>query len=122
VATLFLEQLSDLLSPHGLTPSQFNVLRILRGAGADGLSCAEISKRMITKDSDITRLLDRLEKQKLIRRERLDSDRRVVVTWISDLGLVLLNSLDQPVRALHRNQFIKIRDLDKFATELTSLE
>lgn len=121
LAGLFLEQLSELLAPHNITPQQFNVLRILRGAGEDGLACAEISKRMITKDSDITRLLDRLEKLKSVSRKRLNTDRRVILTRISDQGLVLLKQLDQPVLALHRKQFQKLSNLDKFVAELTVL-
>ena len=121
LAGLFLEQLAELLAPHNITPQQFNVLRILRGAGVDGIACAEISKRMITKDSDITRLLDRLEKLTFISRKRLNTDRRVILTRISDQGMVLLKQLDQPVLVLHRKQFKKVPNLDKFAAELTSL-
>ncbi len=121
LAGLFLEQLAEVLAPYNITPQQFNVLRILRGAGDDGLACAEISKRMITKDSDITRLLDRLEKLNFIVREHLKTDRRVILTRISEQGLVLLKQLDQPVLALHRKQFKKLPNLDKFVTELTAL-
>lgn len=121
LAGLFLEQLTELLAPHSITPQQFNVLRILRGAGDDGLACAEISKRMITRDSDITRLLDRLEKLKFISRKRLKTDRRVILTRISGQGLVLLKELDKPVLALHRKQFKKLQNLDKFLAELAAL-
>ena len=121
LAGLFLEQLAELLVPYNITPQQFNVLRILRGAGDDGLACAEISKRMITKDSDITRLLTRLENLKLIVRKRLKADRRVILTRISQQGLVLLKQLDTPVLALHRKQFKKLPNLDDFVTELAAL-
>ncbi len=121
LAGLFLEQLTELLAPHSITPQQFNVLRILRGAGDDGLACAEISKRMITRDSDITRLLDRLEKLKVISRKRLNTDRRVVLTRISGQGLVLLKELDKPILALHRKQFRKLQNLSGFVAKLTAL-
>ena len=85
-----------------LTPTQYNALRILRGAGAEGLTCGEIGERMVTKDSDVTRLLDRLERRGLISRERPENNRRVVVTRITDEGLSLLAELDGPVQESHR--------------------
>ena len=121
VAGLFLEQLAELLAPYNITSQQFNVLRILRGAGDDGLACAEISKRMITKDSDITRLLNRLEKLKLIVRKRLKTDRRVILSRVTDQGLLLLKQLDKPVVELHRKQFRKLSSPDKFIAELAAL-
>jgi DNA-binding MarR family transcriptional regulator len=88
-----------------LTGTQYNVLRILRGAGPEGLACRGIGDRMITHDPDITRLLDRMEKRGLITRERQKDDRRVVKTRITPHGLALLKPLDQPMRDLHRRQF-----------------
>jgi DNA-binding MarR family transcriptional regulator len=85
-----------------LTPTQYNALRILRGAGAEGLSCGEIGLRMVTTVPDVTRLLDRLEARGLISRERPASNRRVVVTRITDEGLRLLSELDAPVEESHR--------------------
>ena len=85
-----------------LTFPQYNVLRILRGAGPDGLSCREISDRMVTRDSDITRLLDRLEARMLVARGRDTADRRVIVSRISSEGLALLQTLDAPVDRVHR--------------------
>lgn len=87
-----------------LTFPQYNVLRILRGAGPDGLSCREISDRMVTRDSDITRLLDRLEARRLVARGRDTADRRVIVSRISSEGLALLQTLDAPVDRVHRRQ------------------
>lgn len=84
-----------------LTHPQYNVLRILRGAGDKGLTCGEISERMITRDSDITRMLDRLESRQLIKRERGDDDRRIVRVFISEKGLQLLNDLDGPISEWH---------------------
>jgi len=92
---------AQLLKTGDLSPAQYNVLRILRGS-PDGLTCREIGNRMITRDPDITRLLDRLEKRRLIFRSRDDRDRRVVLTRIAGSGMDLLARLDQPVRALHR--------------------
>ena len=88
-----------------LTGTQYNVLRILRGAEPEGLACRGIGERMITHDPDITRLLDRLEKRGLITRERQSDDRRVVKTRITPKGLELLKPLDQPMRELHKRQF-----------------
>lgn len=95
---------AETLKPAGLTPTQYNILRILRGAGAEGLSCKEAAERMVTKDSDVTRLLDRLEQQHLIKRERHGQDRRVVLTFITNKGLGLLERLDDPMRQLHQKQ------------------
>ena len=95
---------AETLKPAGLTPTQYNILRILRGAGAEGVSCKEAAERMVTKDSDVTRLLDRLEQQHLIKRERHGQDRRVVMTVITDKGLKQLAQLDEPMKELHRRQ------------------
>ena len=92
-------------SSADLTATQYNVLRILRGAGPQGLACHGIGERMITHDPDITRLLDRMEKRGLISRERQTDDRRVVQTRITPEGLALLKPLDQPMRDLHKRQF-----------------
>ena len=99
-----LRGVEELLKPAGLTPSQYNVLRILRGAGPDGLACGEIAGRMLTRDPDMTRLLDRLDKRGLVTRTRSASDRRVVLTRITSAGLKLLASLDEPVPDLHKKQ------------------
>jgi DNA-binding MarR family transcriptional regulator len=95
----------QLFKPHGLTGTQYNVLRILRGAEPDGLACRVIGERMISHDPDMTRLLDRMEKRSLISRARQTDDRRVIQTRITPAGLALLKGLDQPVRELHRRQF-----------------
>jgi DNA-binding MarR family transcriptional regulator len=111
--TVFLEMLrtTDMLSrslvlvlkTEDVSPNQYNVLRILRGS-LDGLSCGEIANRMITRDPDITRLLDRLEKRGLISRCRETKDRRMVMTRITPEGLELLARLDTPVEVAHRKQ------------------
>jgi DNA-binding MarR family transcriptional regulator len=93
----------ELIKGEDLSRTQYNVLRILRGA-PDGLSCGEIGERMITKDPDITRLLDRLEKRDLISRAREAQDRRTVVTRITPAGLALLARLDGPLQRTLRDQ------------------
>lgn len=104
-----------MLKAAEITPAQYNVLRILRGA-PKGLSCSEIGSRMITRDPDITRLLDRLEKRTLVSRCRETKDRRMVLTRITEPGLKLLSQLDSPVFEAHRLQLghlgpAKLRDL-----------
>ncbi len=94
-----------LIKSHGLTATQYNVLRILRGAGPDGLPCKGIGDRMISRDPDMTRLLDRMEKRQLITRERQTEDRRVIKTRITSAGLEILKKLDAPVDELHKKQF-----------------
>jgi len=91
-----------LLKPYGLTGTQYNVLRILRGAGPGGLACGEVGGRMVTHDPDITRLLDRLEARGLVARAREKKDRRVITTRITQAGLSLLKRLDGPVADGHR--------------------
>src|SRR5665213_2679249 len=85
------------LKPYGITETQYNSLRILRGAGKHGLTCAEVGERLISQDPDITRLMGRLERQGLVRRERGVKDRRVVVTKITSAGLQRLKELDPVV-------------------------
>ncbi len=96
--------MEELLKPTGLSRTQYNVLRILRGAGASGQACGEIAERMLTRDPDITRLLDRLEGRGLIARSRDRKDRRVIHTRITKEGLRLLQGLDEPVAELHLRQ------------------
>jgi DNA-binding MarR family transcriptional regulator len=89
--------MNDVLRAAGLSPSQYNVLRILRGAGDDGLPCGEITDRMVRRDPDLTRLLDRLETSDLVSRTRDTKDRRIIRASITGEGLTLLDSLDAPV-------------------------
>jgi len=95
----------QLMKANGVTSAQYNVLRILRGAGPEGLPCNAIGERMISRDPDMTRLLDRMEKRALISRERQKEDRRVVKARITDEGLKLLKKMDAPIRELHKGQF-----------------
>ena len=96
-------ELAQVLKGEELSANQYNVLRILRGT-PDGLACGEIGNRMITRDPDITRLLDRLEKRDLISRCRETKDRRMVMARITPKGLATLQRLDQPICGVHRKQ------------------
>lgn len=98
-------EIADLLKRHELTPTQYNVLRILRGAGEGGLTAGDIAERMITRDPDVTRLIDRMEKRGLVERWRCTHDRRVVWTRVTPAGLRIIEPLDEAMRALHARQF-----------------
>ena len=102
-AALLEHAMAQALEPYGITPTQYNVLRILRGAGDGGLCRKEVGERMITPVPDATRLLDRMEAAGLIVRERQGDDRRFVSTRITASGLDLLDRLDEPIRELHRS-------------------
>lgn len=95
---------------HGLSAPQYNVLRILRGARDEDLSCREVGNRLLKRVPDVTRLLDRLEERDLITRWRCDGDRRVVRTRITDGGLELLQAIDGPLRAQVREDFRNFDD------------
>lgn len=88
---------TQLVEPHGISLQQYNVLRILRGAGQEGTPTLEIADRMIEKTPGITRLLDKLESKRLVKRKRCPEDRRQVLCWITDSGLRLLADLDRPM-------------------------
>jgi DNA-binding MarR family transcriptional regulator len=92
-----------LFKGHGISSPLYNVLRILRGEGRP-LPCLEVAGRMVTRLPDITRLVDRLEAMGLVRRSRIEEDRRVVLIAITDAGLALLAALDAPVAELHKAQ------------------
>jgi DNA-binding MarR family transcriptional regulator len=96
-ADLLRRRMAALVEPHGITVQQFNVLRILRGGGPDGLPTLEVGARMVEETPGITRLLDRLESKGLVRRQRCPKDRRQHLCWITKEGLDLLASLDEPV-------------------------
>ena len=101
-ADLLLQRVTDVLKPYNLSPTQYNVLRILRGAGQQGASCGEIGGKLISRDPDVTRMMDRLEKRGLLTRDRAKEDRRVVTHRLTPEGLALVNELDRPVQELHR--------------------
>ena len=100
------------LKPFGITQSQYNVLRILRGAGAQGLGRNQIAERMVTPTPDASRLLDRLEESGWIRRKRGKDDRRQVNSCITAAGLKLLKKIDSPVAAFHKGQFPGVSKTD----------
>ena len=107
---------SPVFDQHGITSQQYNVLRILRGAGLGGIPTLDIAERMIEQAPGITRLLDRLERKKLVRRERPSENRRQVLCYITKPGLDLLRELDTPVKnldnqALHRLDESEIEEL-----------
>ena len=115
------DEIGDLLRAHQLTPPQYNVLRILRGAGETGLTASEIGDRMITRDPDVTRLVDRLEKRGLVERWRCTHDRRVVWTRVSPAGLAAIEPLDEPLHALHVRQLAHLGE-EKLRTLVALLE
>ena len=106
-----------LLRRHGLTDAQYNVLRILRGAGKSGLRCGQITERMLTRLPDITRLVDRLERDGYVTRARRDEDRRVIVIRLTPRGRQVLAKLDEPVRSLHVRQFSSLTSAQKRTLE-----
>jgi DNA-binding MarR family transcriptional regulator len=111
-AALLERAVARMLKPHGLTPTQYNVLRILRGAGPDGLCRNEVGVRLITPVPDVTRLLDRMADLQLIARERSEEDRRHVRTLLTPKGLALVNALDDELRAGHCQRLAKIERQD----------
>lgn len=119
-ADVLRRRFSEIIEPHGITMQQYNVLRILRGAGEAGLPTLEIAERMIEKTPGVTRLLDRLEAKGLVRRERCRSDRRQVLCWISPAGLELLEALDDPVEEADRRVMagLKKQEIAQFALYL----
>jgi len=100
------QQAEQLMKDHFLTGTQYNVLRILRGAEPAGLPCKGIGDRMISHDPDMTRLLDRMDKRGLITRERQTDDRRVIKARITAQGLDILKKIDIPIQELHKRQFL----------------
>ncbi|AXC13535.1 Transcriptional regulator, MarR family [Acidisarcina polymorpha] len=97
-AEVIQQKLNTVLKPFDLTLTQYNVLRILRGAGDEGITCSVLAERMIARDPDITRLLDRMERSGLVVRQRSAADRRVVLTMLHLNGDRLLDETQQPMR------------------------
>jgi MarR family transcriptional regulator, organic hydroperoxide resistance regulator len=107
-ADLVAREIAEVLKPYGVSPTQYNVLRILRGAGPGGLACGEIGGRMITQDPDITRLLDRMEKAGWIERTRDSRDRRVVTTRLTKQGKKVIEELEEPLARFERRRLKKV--------------
>jgi MarR family transcriptional regulator, organic hydroperoxide resistance regulator len=114
-ADLVRRQMNAVVEPHGLTLQQFNVLRILRGGGSDGVPTLEVAERMIEKTPGITRLLDRLEAKELIRRQRCPRDRRQHLCWITPKGLAVLQKMDAPIARTHEETLKGLRARDRAA-------
>jgi DNA-binding MarR family transcriptional regulator len=104
-ADLLLRDFEGFFRGHGLTEPRYNALRILRGAGKEGLPCLEVGARMVTRAPDVSRLLDGLEREGLVERRRDGPDRRVVRVRATAKALRLLAAMDPGLRALHRRQF-----------------
>lgn len=104
-------QVSRLLKRHGLTDPQYNALRILRGEGKP-MQTYQIAERMISLQTDISRLVDRLAASGLVDRQRSEEDRRVVWVTLTEKGRSTLNELDQPMKQLHESQFADFSDDD----------
>jgi DNA-binding MarR family transcriptional regulator len=120
-ADAMMRGLEETLRPSGLTQTQYNVLRILRGAGEGGLLCRQVAERMVTRDPDMTRLLDRLETRGLVTRERDRKDRRALSVRITSKGIRLVSALDDPIVALHRRQLSHLGE-DRVQRLITLLE
>jgi len=95
----------EILKLVGLSMTQYNVLRILRGAGEHGLCCREVAERMVTRDPDITRLVDRLERRGLLSRSRDSQDRRIIMVRINEAGKKMLKDLDGPMEQFNQKRF-----------------
>jgi len=114
-------QVEARLKEFGLTGTQYNALRILRGAGAEGLPCREIGERMITRDPDITRLLNRLEDRGFVERTRAKYDRRVIYGKITAAGLKLLREQDNPIEK-HSREMLRHVGQEKLRQLIELLE
>ena len=107
---LLTDSFEQVLKPYGITGTQYNVLRILRGAGPGGLCRNEVSQRLLNRMPDATRLLDRMEEAGLVTRARSAEDRRLVTTQLTKKGSQLVDSLDSVVDGLHVTQMGHLSD------------
>src|SRR3954463_16669569 len=114
-ADLIKRHATALVEPHGITLQQFNVLRILRGAGDAGLPTLEVADRMIEQTPGVTRLLDRLEAKELVRRQRCSKDRRQHLCWITAKGLAVLDKLDVVTAKAHDEVLKGLKQKDRVA-------
>jgi MarR family transcriptional regulator, organic hydroperoxide resistance regulator len=108
-------QLARVVEPHGITLQQYNVLRILRGGGPDGVPTLDVAARMIEQTPGITRLLDRLAAKRLVKRERCPHDRRQHLCWITADGQALLQTLEAPLLAAAEASMTKLSARDRLA-------
>jgi DNA-binding MarR family transcriptional regulator len=114
-ADLIRRHAAALVEPHGITIQQFNVLRILRGAGSEGLPTLEVAERMIERTPGVTRLLDRIEAKGLVRRQRCPKDRRQHLCWITADGLALLEKIDALAPRAQEDSLKGLRQKDRVA-------
>jgi MarR family transcriptional regulator, organic hydroperoxide resistance regulator len=130
-ADAFRRTLAEVVVPHGVTMQQYNVLRILRGAGSDGLPTLAVGERMIERTPGVTRLLDRLESDGLVIRARCAEDRRRVFARITDEGLELLARIDEPLASAEDGVFVDFeadevralaRQLERLRVRLEAVE
>jgi DNA-binding MarR family transcriptional regulator len=112
-ADLVRRHAAALVEPHGITVQQFNVLRILRGGGEEGVPTLEVAARMIEQTPGVTRLLDRLEAKELVKRQRCPKDRRQHLCWITAKGLALLQKIDELAPAASENSMKGLRHKDR---------
>lgn len=120
-AAMLEQTLAHFLRRIHLTPTQYNVLRILRGSDPEALRCSDVGERMVTPVPDVTRLLDRLQAAGLVSRERDTEDRRVVKVGITDLGLERLAKIDETLPGQLRDMMSPLDD-DQLATLVGLLE
>ncbi len=99
---VLMKPVCGLLKQYQLSPPLYNILRILRGVGRDGLPCSQIGDRMVTREPDVTRLIDRLEQAGWVKRNRSTEDRRVVTVTITAKGKKVVDKIDEPMLKLHR--------------------
>jgi DNA-binding MarR family transcriptional regulator len=124
---LLRREVTELFRPHDITHAQYNVLRILRGALREddphnqSRTCGDIASRLVTFEPDVTRLLDKLERQGLITRVRSETDRRVVRSRVTDRGLALLAELDEPIAAIQQQRLGRLGK-DRLAVLIDLLE
>lgn len=120
-SNVLVNEFERMLKPHGITGTQYNVLRILRGAEPKGLCRNEVAERLINRMPDATRLLDRMEEAGLVTRERSETDRRLVTTRITKEGKNLVDSLDDEVESQHEKGLGHLgkKDLEKLIELLT---
>ena len=126
-AAVLEQALEETLKPHGITATQYNALRIVRGAGQAGIPCHEAGTRLIRSEPDLTRLFDRLETRGLVLRSRSTEDRRLVFVRLSPDGIKLLGSLDEVVTELHKKTLgplgdRKLRQLRELSEEARNFD
>ncbi len=116
-------ELAATMAPYGVTPAQYNVLRILRGSHPQTLTCSELGQRLLDRTPDVTRLLNRLQRSGLIRRARAEHDRRVVEVGITEIGLALLDRMRDDMAAVENriSQYLSQQEHQELSSLLERL-